>query len=382
MQAVTETAPQSDINLFSLHNIYPLPTRKRIANQVKHLSDLFTTETPQTNIEISNIIETLISVQSALGTCTKLHLIVEWENDNIERQSSEGFSHYRFRPLFSPTISADTQPGIEATRLLVQSLTRFSIISKSGNSAEPNEPQEVQQTPRQQNEVLPSLASVPDNINHERQRRGTRSTSDCNVTSPDDIPTHVTTLKPSWFPTTSPLDDSTFRSTSLTVSSQPYFAFKRLPLRSVLWIYSTTFRLLHKYFKPTCPHLSKSLIYGEFTPPWLRHSILVIGEDPIYIQNAQLPDLRNERTKMGHKRISLLLAAFKEREAEFAGNLITWLSTHVRLPQDGSRLTPRRRAREDFSEIPHEHINMAQIPNNSMESDDDDVVVHNSDIIE
>lgn len=175
--------------------------------------------------------------------------------------------------LFSPTVAFDTAARLQRRAHLADALRRFA-----DDSAPPRAPAGAERVPP------PPPPPPPRNVL-------------------------------AWYPgARAGTDKKTWLTERMHVKGETMARFKRLSRKQTEGVYQGLFARMFRIMKTRVPGERGPLKYARFTPPWLRKHI-VTGTTTVILDTDTMPELRQQRNRMGERRLKALMSAFYEREA-------------------------------------------------------------------
>ena len=128
---------------------------------------------------------------------------------------------------------------------------------------------------------------------------------------------------PAWFPFTEQEYTNGPQTTGepLYVRKEAVDNFEALETKQIHCIYRELFEFLFREAKRKKRRGIPSIFkYGCFTPPWFRSQIIkgeqgdFANQSSVYFSNVVVPDMRNQRSRVGTTRLAYILGAFLQRE--------------------------------------------------------------------
>lgn len=312
--------------------------------------------------DVRDVIRRLRRIQQDGRGRHRFHLIVESDEGELLIRGSERFNHVVTRVLFSPSVSLEQMHDDFQVNLLARVLNGISWRNSPAlaeNLCRTHHPSQLQ-AERASQIIQPrtgtDIRNNPENLDMRQGRR-------CPL--PNDGVSYWTreiceTLEfPSWFPYTETVrrESSPSSSELLLVEREAVEKFEFLDTTQVVWIYRELFEFLHSEAKKkSIQDVPRMFKYACFTPPWFRKVIVKSDGDgasnrnPVRLESVVLPDMRNQRSRMGAKRLAHILGAFYYREPEMAQNPLKHLLCIVPIKPNLSRkkgTTPRKRRRSE-----------------------------------
>lgn len=285
----------------------------------------------------------------------RLHLIYEHETMDNDAQYESHRTKIDTRIIYSPTICLTTPVRRSTFNNLCDTVHLYSILSRRTTRTDvPQHNHTDSIEPPQQSGAGAGAGAVADVRNLGNVGLQYALSND----SPElCIPTSVRIIFPTWF-TGKPSEHRDVPN-ELPVSPQIFAYLDNISVYKAEWMYRTFFRILHAQARRD-QSLSKSvhhaLQYGIFVPPWMPKKLRCGSQNPHYIGEGTLLDIRLQRTTKGRVRLLLVLAAFWQEEPQFSQQLIRYLRDNAdrlyekhqfketRKPEDKRR---RKRIRTD-----------------------------------
>lgn len=307
--------------------------------------------------ELSCLLRLLDMLQRTCAPRCRFHLLMETENgtDNVHGTVLTR-SGVDLHTLFSPTITTDNDmkrlslvqisDALHVLKLLSAPsdvLTTFqsasdAVVQTMNDASNLANAMAQQLSPPIDQDVLPpppapstpNFANVPE------------------LYLPPKVHVHL----PYWFPCNDYSNETRYLQDRVDVSRKSFEQFSSFSIEESQWLYRTFFRFIHAQGKkrmntPKKRVVSFSLNYAEFTPPWIARKI-VCGHEWVTIDKGVLPDLRNQKSIHGRKRLLFILAAFAEKEVGLARDLLKYiLANKEELMERTIRPRAKRRRPDD-----------------------------------
>lgn len=258
--------------------------------------------------DVEMLVTILDRLQKRHRNTARFHLIMEKDiaPSHDGASAADDGAHVETRILFSPTISFQGQERKSVAEKLADCLTTFAILDKR----------------------VPTKASYGVGFPFANAPQPP-------PTSPPPPPFAI----PNWYPGKEHLQNEVTEQrwqeliqTKLHVNKDIARRFYLLGSHDISQIYKRFFKTLHTKIKALnrC-RMQRTLVYAEFTPPWIRRRICV-GEQTSYLVRLTIPDLRNQRNRAGYQRMAFILGAFYELEAMFSREILENLLSDHHIP--------------------------------------------------
>ncbi|PXF43034.1 hypothetical protein BWQ96_07231 [Gracilariopsis chorda] len=292
-------------------------TQDRVARQLRILELHQIPSLSDVRDDVEMLVTILDRIQKKYRNRGRFHLIMENEVRSSEQEQSQSSEnpHVETRILFSPTISFQGSDRRPIAERLADCLTAFALLDKR----HPHSTSYALEYP---------LGNVP-----------------CPSPLP---PPHPPFAIPHWYPGKEYLQHEVTEQrwqeliqSKLFINRQLARHFSTRDVHDVSQMYKRFFKTLHLRIKALnkC-RMPRTLVYAEFTPPWIRRRICV-GEQTSYLVRLTIPDLRNQRNRAGYQRMAFILAAFYEIEPMFSREILETLLRSYPPVEPGSQSRKR-----------------------------------------
>lgn len=292
-------------------------TQDRVARQLRILELHQIPSLVDVREDIEMLVTILDRIQKKYRNRGRFHLIMENEVRSSEEEQLQPSDnpHVETRILFSPTISFQGSDRRPIAERLADCLTAFALLDKR----HPHSASYALEYP---------LGNVP---------------------PPSPLPPpHPPFAIPHWYPgkeyqqhevTEQRWQELT--QSKLYINRQLARHFSNRAVHDISQMYKRFFKTLHLRIKALnkC-RMPRTLVYAEFTPPWIRRRICV-GEQTSYLVRLTIPDLRNQRNRAGYQRMAFILAAFYEIEPMFSREILETLLRSYPPAEPGSQSRKR-----------------------------------------
>ena len=316
---------------------------------------------------LRNIIRDIRAVQHRTNGRHWFHFLVETDQGQLTSSSSERFDHVITRVLFSPSISLDLRNEDSQMQSFFRELNGISWRAGTAQSTRP-----VSTSMRRNSNTGAARSRVgfnPDtgvlhlnrgenpnptgvNGNHisvevdDHPQDDTGNADHYNAPFHSDLfisidrrplpdsavanwyASHRSEVHfPYWFPFCEKEYPSgpQVSAQALYVKKEAIENFEVLQSKQIQWIYRELFEFLFREAKRKKRRGIPSVFkYACFTPPWLRSQIFkgkegdYANQTSTYFSNVVIPDMRNQRSRMGATRLAYILGAFLENESAMA----------------------------------------------------------------
>lgn len=237
-----------------------------------------------------------IHLQQAVGLRGRVHCFYEAINENGHAQV--------FNLIFSPTVQLDGSNGVMAGSRIAEALRNAAGRPENWISV-------------QNATNLFSRSAVQDTIN-------------------PFLPPMYRDLTLEWYPGKKKEKNTEWVKGTVNIAQKTYAIFAPMTKQQVNTAYQKLFAKMFQILKPKRTGEKGPLRYARFTPPWLRKNLIIGQEWRILMDTECMPELRNQRNRMGEKRLKAVLAAFYEREP--LARII--LERHIHKLSSSSRQSP------------------------------------------
>eukprot|EP00737_Agarophyton_chilense_P002271 gb/GEZJ01002578.1/.p1 GENE.gb/GEZJ01002578.1/~~gb/GEZJ01002578.1/.p1 ORF type:complete len:478 (-),score=60.41 gb/GEZJ01002578.1/:534-1967(-) len=274
-------------------------SQDRVARQIRmlELNQIPCLRDVREDVEL--LVTIIERVQKKFRSRGRFHLIMENEVHGNQDDDIEDNDHVETRVLFSPTISFQGSERLPIAEKLADCLNSFALMDK-----------------RPANAGVCALDYAQGNI----------------VPIPPPNPQQPPFTIPSWYPGRELVRHDVgeekwqeLTQSKLFINRQLARYFSARDVRDVSQMYKRFFKALHVRIKALnkC-RMPRTLVYAEFTPPWIRR-LICVGEQISYLVRLTIPDLRNQRNRAGYQRMAFILAAFYEIEPMFSREILDGL---------------------------------------------------------
>lgn len=221
------------------------------------------------------------ALQTRCGTMGRVHVIFE-SLPGVSPDAARPPDSVALSVLFSPTISFDKPTGVQGRAHLAEALRRFADESETNAVGGAQQRMDVMHVGLQQQRLHPPVKTKE-------------------------------VLK--WYPGgRAGINKKVWMTERMHVKTDTMARFKHLNRKQTEGVYQGLFAKMFRIMKTRVPGERGPLKYARFTPPWLRKHIIT-GKTTIILDSDTMPELRQQRNRMGERRLKALMSAFYENEA-------------------------------------------------------------------
>lgn len=345
----------------------PQATKQLIDGQLKRMEEMPVEELEPLSSFVTKIVRQLHALQVEAGPMHRFYLLVESEKKFHDEHSgrSDDERDITSRVLFSPTVRTNCSFSVYAYGQICDMLHIFALeemdVHETANSCTaahrnaPN-PAESRKNPSvvrtgTNDEGVQGPASTGEGDVQGRENvaqsvsiaadDGNRIVCERENVSFGALPSYVKVNYPPWFPR-KPSNwharmpgegEDLIRKGDLIVLPRSVAMFQELSRDDVLACYRMFFNILHKHAK-TALQLDETrkvgnvFEYNMFTPSWLTQTVKC-GSMITSFDASSLPNIRCENTRIGQRRLTLLLAAFYQMENDAFGSVIEYIMQNL-----------------------------------------------------